>query len=112
MRLQTNSRRRFTGLRFSAIDRPKASTLSDPETLSKSSKELVVRFVRADPEPIVVLPTLPGNSAVAPSNVNCPDLSFRSEAQGGMGRVLKKQSELLIRQLLDVHWQGLVAVPE
>ena len=78
----------------------------------KSKFEIVVFFVRADPEPIIGAVALPGEGAVAATDLGRVNATLSLEAERGMARVRLKKSEVFVGQFLHVPGKLLVALPE
>jgi hypothetical protein len=57
---------------------------------------MVVCLVGADPEPVDVVVTPPGHSAIASTHFSGPNLAFARESEGGVEGILFEQMELLI----------------
>jgi hypothetical protein len=80
--------------------------------LKRLKVKTVVFLVCADPEPVIMTVSLASQGAVAPTDldsINCP---FLAKAERRMPRISLKQSEIFIRQLLDMRGQQIVAFPE
>jgi hypothetical protein len=68
--------------------------------------------VRTDPEPVTVIAVPPCNSPVTAANLDSPNLPLSGKTQRGVMRVLAKEAELFVSQLLNRIGKVFVAVPK
>jgi hypothetical protein len=81
-------------------------------SLFNASEESVVRFVRANPEP-VELATFPVcDRSIRAADIGRPDLAFLLQGQGGMKRILFEQGELGIGHCSYSWRKQFVAIPK
>jgi hypothetical protein len=74
--------------------------------------ELVVFFVCTYPEPVIMAVSFASQGTVTATDLDGVDFTLLSEAQRGVPRIISEQREILVRELLNVHRQPLVALPE
>ena len=74
--------------------------------------EVVVRLVRADPEPVEFAAALSGECAVAATDLDGVDAAFFLEAQRRMSRVGFEEREILVGKFLDVPGELFITLPK
>ena len=68
--------------------------------------------MRANPEPIVVTSPLTSQGTVTAANLDSVDSALPGEAERRMPGSCLEQRELFIRELLNVRWELVLALPE
>jgi hypothetical protein len=78
----------------------------------ESETEVVVFFVGADPEPMVIAAPLPSDGTIAPTDFNAVDAAFFLKPQRRMAWIRLEQREILVSDSSNVFGQLMVALPE
>jgi hypothetical protein len=64
--------------------------------------------VSSDPEPVVMTVSFASQGAVAPTDLDRVNCAFLAKTDRRMSRISLKQTEIFIRELLDVRGQQVV----
>ena len=70
--------------------------------MKSSEPKVVLLFVGADPEPVVVSPSFASDGAVVPSDLYRVNLSLSFEAKGWVPQVFTEEGKILVRKFLNV----------
>lgn len=77
-----------------------------------SAEQPVVVGVSSNPEPHEVVASFDGECAIVTSGANRPEPANLLQLERRMAKVLVEVCVRLVRKLLDILWQRLVARPE